>query len=165
MAKTPNNKTGNAQFGKNQPANYCGKKGRSGAPRDNRNGMRHGLKAGQLPKDAKYIEIRLNTFRRTLEDAVIKAKGEVNLPDAAAIQTCIRWERHGCLAQRWLTKKYDELKPLDQLKFSEAIGKASESRDKALRSLGLDRDTKDGIIDALYTRLPAPNGKDSDEPT
>lgn len=128
------------QFGKDQPKSYCGKKGKSGPPKDNRNGMRHGLKAGKLPKDAQYIEVRLNQFRRTLEDAVIACRGEVSLVDAAAIQTCLRWERHAALAQRWLRIEGDKLKPVDLLKFSEAIAKASDARDRALRALNLDRE-------------------------
>ena len=84
--------------------NPGGKPGRSGPPKGNSNNLRHGLKAGKLPKDAKYIETRLNIFRRNLEDAVMAVKNEITLHDAAAIQTCIRWERHAALAQRWLTK-------------------------------------------------------------
>ena len=49
--------------------------------------MRHGLTSGQLPKDARYIEWRMNALRRTLEAAVLAARGEVTIPDAAAIQT------------------------------------------------------------------------------
>ena len=131
---------------------FCGVKGRSGAPKNNRNALRHGLKSGSLPKDAKYIELRLNNFRRQLEDVVIAVKGEVSLPDAGTIQSCVRWERHACLAHRWLTKQYNELKAIDRLKFSEAIAKASDSRDKAIRTLQLDRDSNDNIIDALYSK-------------
>ena len=79
------------RFGKGSA--FKGKPGRSGNP----NGaLRHGLKCGQLPRDARYIEFRLNAFRRTLEAAALDNKGEVNLQDAASIQTCIRWERHAC---------------------------------------------------------------------
>ena len=116
-------------------------KRRRGAPPGNRNGrgnLRHGLRAGSLPADAKFIENRLNSFRRQLEDAVLAVKGEVSIPDAACIQTAIRWERHACLAQRWLTKAYDEMKPTDRLTFSREISRASAERDKALRLLGLD---------------------------
>ena len=87
---------------------FCGKPGRSGPPKGNANALRHGLKAGQLPADAKYIEWRMNDFRRQLEAAVLDAKGCVSLPDAAYVQTAMRWERHAALAQRWLTKQHDE---------------------------------------------------------
>ncbi len=164
MAKAPVKAAPKRRFGKCQPAHYCGKPGRSGAPRENINAIRHGLKAGQLPKDAKYIEYRLNAFRRTLEQAVLGARGEVTIPDAATIQTCLRWERHACLAQRWLVKAGDTLKPEQRLTFSREIARASAERDKAIAALKLDRDSRDGAIDALYVRLPAPNGNgDSNE--
>jgi hypothetical protein len=140
---------------------FCGKPGRSGPPKGNRNSIRHGLKASQLPAGCKYIEIRLNGFRRQLEDAVIEAKREVTMVDAGIIQTAMRWERHAALAQRWLAKAGDTLKPLERLKFSEAIARASTERDRALQQLKIDRDARDGIIEALYTRhLPAPEAND-----
>jgi hypothetical protein len=130
MPNTPNNNTPKANSG--------GKPGRSGAPRANRNAMRHGLRGGQLPKDARYIELRLNEFRQRLEDAVMAARQQVSLVDAAAIQTCLRWERHAALAQRWLVKAGDDLKPVDRLAFSREIARASSERDKALAVLKLD---------------------------
>ena len=135
-----------------KPKRFCGVKGRSGAPRNNRNAIRHGLKASTLPKDCRYIEVRLNIFRRRLEDALLAAKGQVTMTDAANIQTCLRWERHAALAQRWLTKQYKELKPTDKLAFSREIARASTERDKALANLQLDRDAKDSVLDALYSR-------------
>ncbi len=138
MAKPPKDNTDKAQFGPDQPAHYCGKPGRSGAPKDNRNALRHGLRGGMLPKDCKYIEFRLNKFRRTLEDAVLAAKGVVGLTDAALIQTCLRWERHSALAQRWLRVQGDKLSTSDKLRFSEAIAKGSDNRDKAVEKLKLD---------------------------
>ena len=113
--------------------------------------MGHGLKAGKLPDDCKYIEIRINNFRRQLEDAVIAVRGEPTMTDAAHIQTALRWERHGCLAQRWLQKEYDKLKAADRLLFSREICRASAERDKAVRELKLTRDeVKDlwSVIDA-----------------
>ena len=135
-----------------------------GAPKGSANALRHGLKCGQLPKDAKYVEYRLNQFRRTLEAALQAAGRDVGIPEAAAIQTCVRWERHACLAQRWLNKMQDQLKPEQRLTFSREIARASTERDKALAALHLDRDQRADAIDALYA-LPAPDseGKDNDE--
>ena len=42
--------------------------------------------------------------------------------------------------QRWLNKKYAELKPADLLEFSREVARASAQRDKALQMIGLDRD-------------------------
>ena len=140
MANTSKKSTANPLFGKDQPKHFCGKPGKSGAPRDNRNALRHGLKGGQLPRDAKFIEWRLNAFRRMLEDTVLETRNKVSITDAAHIQSAYRWERHALLAQRWLTKQYDELKPADKIKFSEAVARASDCRDKAIAALKLDRD-------------------------
>lgn len=116
-----------------------------GAQKGNRNGLRHGLTAGKLPKGCQYLENQLNGFRRTLEDIVLSVKGEISLPDAASIQTALKWERHGALALRWLNKQGDKLKPMESLAFSREIAKASTERDKALNAIGLDRDK---IVDA-----------------
>jgi hypothetical protein len=134
--------------------------GRTGLhAKGNRNAMRHGLKAGKLPADALYIEIRTNQLRRNLEDAVIAARGEVSLIDAANIQTAIKWERHGCLAQRWLDKKAKELKPMEQLQFSREVAKASTERDKAIAALRLDVQPKPIELTEYLARLP--NGSKS----
>ena len=105
----------------------------------NRGTIRHGLTASLLPKDAKHIQNRMNAFRRNVEDAVLEAKGDVSLIDAAHIQTAMRWERHALLAQRWLNKKYDEFTPETFMGFSREIAKASAERDKALDTLRIDR--------------------------
>ena len=128
-----------ARFGKDQPAHYCGKKGQSGAPKDNRNGLRHGLKAGKLPLNCKYIESQINSLRRQLEDALMEARGEVSLTDAATIQTVCKWERHGALALRWLRLEQENLKPVERLTFSREIARASAERDKSIACLDLDK--------------------------
>ena len=129
MSKAPNNSPDNGQK-------------RLGAPPGNRNArgnIRHGLRAGSLPKDARYIKVRLNGFRRKIEDVVLAVKGEVSIHDAACVQTAIRWERHACLAQRWLCKEWNTLKPADRLTFSREIARASGERDKAIAALDLNK--------------------------
>ena len=124
---------------------FCGVKGRSGAPKENRNALRHGLKGGNLPKDAKYIQHRLNGFRRQLEDHVLELRGEVSIVEAATIQTILRWERHASLALRWLNKSADSLTAMERLHFSREIARASTERDKSLRELKLDKEPE--IVD------------------
>ena len=148
MAATPNNDSAKPatepkpRFGKDQPKHYCGKKGRSGPKAGNTNAIRHGLKAGKLPKNAQYIEHQVNRLRRELEAAVFNVKGEVSLLDAATIQTALKWERHGALALRWLRVQSEKLKPTEALQFSREIARASTERDRALRALGLDAPPK-----------------------
>ena len=120
------------------PKRFCGVKGRSGPPKGNENALRHGLKSGKLPKDARYIEHQMNGLRRTLEDAVVAARGEVTIPGAAAIQTAVKWERHGALCLRWLRVEGDKLKPEQKMTFSREIARASAERDKAIAALQLD---------------------------
>ena len=131
-------------------------KGGMGAPKENVNAIRHGLTSGNLPKGAKYIQHQMDRLRRQLEAAVIEAKGQVTLSDAAAIQSAIRWERHSALALRWLRVEGDKLKPTDRLTFSREIARASAERDKAIRELKLDRDTHQDMLKALYS-LGGPN--------
>lgn len=146
---------GNPTFGKGQPANYCGKAGRSGPPMDNRNNLRHGLKAGKLPKAARYVEHQLNRLRRELEDRVLALRGEVSLVDAAAIVSAIRWERHGALCNRWLRLEEENLKPLDRLQFSREVARASTERDRSIKLLRLDPASEaNNAIDILYSDPP-----------
>lgn len=134
MPDTPINDTGS-----DESKRFCGKPGKSGPPKGNGNALRHGLRAGKLPRDCAYLENRLNAFRREIETAVLAAKGEITLTDAGLIQSCLRWERHAGLAQRWLTKQGDKLKPVELLQFSREIAKASSERDKSLAALALNR--------------------------
>jgi len=134
MTDTPENDTPLSDIAKPK---FCGKKGRSGPPKGNDNAARHYLRAGKLPAKLQYIEHRINSFRRHLEDEVAAKKGAVNLVDAAAINSACKWERHGVLAQHWLRHEADKLSAGDRLRFSEAIAKASDQRDKNLRLLGL----------------------------
>lgn len=122
-----------------------------GGQKGNRNAIRHGLHAGKLPPDLAFIENRLNEFRRRLEDKVIAERKEITLQDAGVIQTVLRWERHATLAQRWLTKAANELKPIERLNFSREVAKASTERDKAIAMLKLDRDAKHDLVASLYS--------------
>lgn len=149
MSDTPTSTT--PSNGTEKPR-FCGKKGRSGAPKGNDNAARHYLKAGKLPPKLQYVEHRINALRRHLEDEVTTTKGEVSITDAAAINSACKWERHGLLAQHWLRHEAETLSAGDRLKFSEAIAKASDNRDKNIRALGLDRDARQNVIDALYSQ-------------
>lgn len=140
-------------------SNFHGKKGRSGAP------ARHYMKGGKLPTKLKYIEGRCNQLRRDCEQAVLDAKGEITLQDAAAINSILKWERHGCLAAHWLRTEMDKLSAADRLRFSEAIAKASDNRDRCIRALALDVDRSQTLLDALYRAplLPANGTSQGDD--
>ncbi len=132
-------------------------KNKGGPPKGSANAARHYLKGGKLPKHLAYVENRINAFRRHLEAAVIDLKGEVSLLDAAGISSACKWERHGVLAQHWLRKEAATLSASDRLRFSEAIAKASDQRDRNLRLLGLDAKP------AAPWLLPAPKINDIED--
>jgi hypothetical protein len=153
MDETPENETATPRYGAG--SGFHGKKGQG---KGNTNAQRHGMSGGKLPAGCAYIENRVNALRRQVEQAIVVAKGEIGIVDAAAINSILKWERHGLLAAHWLRKEAHKLSPSDRLRFSEAIAKASDNRDKNIRALGLDRDLKDTILDQLYARpvlLPA----------
>lgn len=117
-------------------SNFKGKKGRSGAP------PRHCLTAGKLPRHLAYIENKLNAFRRHVESLVMDTKGTIDITDAMLINSALKWERHGRLAQHWLRQEGDKLKVAERLRFSEVIAKASDCRDKAIDKLKLNAPQK-----------------------
>lgn len=129
MSETANNETPEGE----PPVN------RGGAPKGSQNALRHGLNAGKLPRKLAFVENAVNAFRRRLEAIVLEVKGEVTIGDAATINSACKWERHGMLAQAWLRKEESSMTVDQRLKFSETIAKASDARDKCIRSLGLDK--------------------------
>lgn len=116
----------------------------------NRNSMRHGLRAGRLPKGAAYIRRETDRLRSVIECAVVERHGEISVYHAAIVQTCIRWERHAMLAQRWMRLEAGDMDASTRLAYSREIARASSERDKCLRDLGLDARAA-SIIDALYS--------------
>lgn len=142
-------------------SNFKGKAGCSGAPKGNTNAIRHGMRGSKLPVGCKYIEGRVNALRRMVEQALITQKGEIGIVEAAAVNTILKWERHGLLAAHWLRHEADSLSAGDRLKFSEAIAKASDNRDKAIKSLNLDKEVSPW--DRLYQTIDDNNEQDEGE--
>lgn len=144
MSNTANNGTPKERF--------CGKPGRSGAPKGNSNAARHYLRAGKLPDKLQYVEHRLNGFRRHIEQLVVVAKGEISLADAALINAAIKWEKVSILCQHYLRHKDEELSVDKILEYNERAAKASDKRNAHLEKLDLDvqRNVWD-VIDASHT--------------
>jgi hypothetical protein len=141
-----------------QLATTDAKPNKGGAPLGNRNGMRHGLRGSGLPKGCHHIERATSHFRRQVEDAVVEARGEISLLDAAFINSAYRAERHAQLAQRWLAKEAENMTPADRLAYSREVAKASKMRDEALAALGLPQRPST----APWATLPALNVITSD---
>ena len=81
-----------------------------GAPKNNRNRMRHGLTAAKLPAGCQYIEHRVGQFRRQLESEIIECHGEITILSAALVQSAVRHETRAKLLQRWLREGEDEVR-------------------------------------------------------
>lgn len=163
----PQTRNGKPAYGKGSA--FIGRAGASGARPANANAQRHGMKGNKLPKGCEYIENRVNNLRRQMEQAVLDAKGVISIVDAAAINSVLKWERHGLLAAHWLRHEVDKLSTRDRLYFSEAIAKASDARDRNIKALGLDVPPPEmdlrGYIDASKpaAALPAPDTDDDDD--
>jgi hypothetical protein len=136
-------------------------RGRGGAPRNNVNGIRHGLFGTGLPPGSGHIERRINQFRRVLEAHVIAQRGQVTIDDSLAIDEAFRWERHGQLASRWLYKHAAEMTHDERLKFSREAARAASERNKAVASLGL-RGTEHDPWATLHHNAPAACTSDSE---
>jgi hypothetical protein len=137
--------------------------GRSGVySRGNAKALRHGMRGSKLPKGCEWIEVRVNDLRRQVEAEVIAVKGEVNLVDAAAINSILKWERFGLLAGHWLRKEADKMSCSDRLRFAEAVARASDYRDRNIKALGLTVRPADPWMVPL---LPGPNGSTPATPT
>jgi hypothetical protein len=167
MVETPNDGTAKPDTAKptcGPGSGFHGKPGRSGPPKGNRNAERHGMKGSKLPKGCEYIENRVNALRRQVEDAIIAAKGKISIVDAAAVNSILKWEKHGLLASHWLRHEADKLSAGDRLRFSEAVAKASDNRDRNIKALELDEPPPApwAVIDATPKALPAPDGDEQE---
>jgi hypothetical protein len=138
---------------------------KGGAPRGNRNSLRHGLRAAGLPKGFAWLERELRTLRKALERAVVEKHGEVDVLAAASISTAIRGEQAARLIGRWLAKECDSMTASDRLNYTREIVKASESRDRAIRSLDLEPTAQqkskrefNRAYAAISNRSPTPKG-------
>jgi hypothetical protein len=138
-------------------------KKRGGAPKGSMNNFRHGMRGSGLPKHCGHVQRATCHFRRQLERAVLDAKGEINIVDAAFINSAYRAERHGQLAQRWLMLEAEQMSAADRLAYSREVVKASESRDRAIAALKLDRKPSD-IWEALHAVTFDPDSAPCAEP-
>jgi hypothetical protein len=129
---------------------------KGGAPKGNKNRMLHGmysLSLGTGPKDTGYIQRLCYAFRRYLEEAVVELRQEVAISDAATIQTCIRWERHALLAQRWIRTE-EKLTIEQKISISREIATASDKRDQCIKALGLNAHRSRNVWEALRDATP-----------
>jgi len=90
-----------------------------------------------LPEGARYIRRQLGQFRRHLETTILERDGELSVFHAALIQSACRHEGRAQLLTRYLREA--GLSLADRLAVLSGIGNATDSRDKCLQRLDLDR--------------------------
>lgn len=112
---------------------------REGGQPGNGNAVKHGLRIAKAHTDWSSIENDAYTFRTALRNAVVDAHGSLTLLADALIQSACRHERRAALAERWLRLQGDALPLSDRINLLAAVSSATDARDKAIRSLGIDR--------------------------
>lgn len=128
-----------------------------GAPVGNQNRLTHGLRSkrsggfllGKLPPGCAHLKRATDTMRRLLEAAVMGTRGAITLTDEATIQTAARAERHSLYCGRLLAEGGDSLKFEVRMKLSAEVVRGSESRDKAIRELKLDANSRSALFAAI----------------
>lgn len=142
-AAVPDSPTGGPRGGAPASGTNPARQGlhKTGAPMGNTNASRHGtwsfLALGRLPKGASFIRRLMGGLRRELEKAVAATHGEVSLPHAALVTTICRHEGRALLFSRYLALEGDGIKLAERVSILEAIGRATDARDKAIKALDL----------------------------
>jgi hypothetical protein len=141
----------------------------------NGNALRFGLRAAKLPAGCRYIENASQSLRLALEDAATAAHGPLTVYRSALIQSACRHETRAQLLSRYLRLASDAetrtvgvttdtatgserssltrsqgLGILDRAALLREISAATDSRDRCLERLKLDRDRRQTLIAQLY---------------
>jgi hypothetical protein len=110
-----------------------------GAPKRNRNAMRHGLRCSRLPPSCEHIRRTLGTLRRALEQSVLDRLGRLGVAQAGPISSACRHERRCSLLERRLRLEGVDGIPTERLILVlREISNATDSRDRCIKALGLD---------------------------
>lgn len=120
-------------------------KPRRGPPPGSMNALRNGsrvnlnrLTVGELPAKMIAVKREGRAYRRGLETAVLKAKGEISLTDAHLVDTASAAVIQAGVC-RWLLRNRIETMSTADIRGTQAdIVKAKERRDAAVRALQLD---------------------------
>lgn len=108
--------------------------GSGGAPKGNRNALRHGLRCSTMPDGSRDIEGDLSRFRKEIEDRVLAERGSVSVEDSDVINSAVRAERRARLADRHLMRGWESMTNVERLRFMEI-----EERNTAIRRREVER--------------------------
>lgn len=126
----------------------------SGGQPGNANRTLHGLRASGLPASATYLEGQLRAFRSYVRGELAARGVDAGILHEALLQSAVRHETRALLAAKWLRDQDGELSLDQRLQLLTTISAATDSRDKCLFRLGLDK--QDGrTITALYSGVAA----------
>lgn len=132
---------------------------RAGAPLRNRNRTTHGLRATALPSGCAAIAGECNAFRRMLFDELeaIHGAGQIPVAIQTVVQSIMRHEQAARLAGRWLRQVGEASTLDDRLKLLATIRASTESRDKAIARLGIDKPADHPSTGSLLHFAPLPS--------
>jgi len=130
-----------------------------GAALGNLNGITNGtqvgrhcrLTVGNLPIELVGVRREGVKYRRNVEAAVIAALGKIDIVAAHAIDTASAAVIHSGICRWLLRERIKDMKPEQILACADALLRGKQVRDKAIRSLNLDRDREADLIQALYS--------------
>jgi hypothetical protein len=141
------------------------KPNKGGAPKQNLNALRHGLRAdlsiGGLAKRYAWIRRTTGSLRRNLEQLATEVHGSLNPLHIATINRATRLELMALLAMRALRELDKDLSLQERLALWDRVTNATEARDKALAKLGLDKASVDS--DASWPDPEADEWQESPE--
>ena len=139
-----------------------GNKGNTLPKLANGNAKKHGIYSlGKLPAGASYVRKIIGKFRSELEKAVLDKHGEIDVMRSATIQTACRHEQVALLAGRWLRNHIGEMTHAERLTYLKTVADASERRDKAIKSLEIEKSTHDPWAEIYNVKSDALNGPES----
>ncbi len=133
------------------------------APPGNSNALSRGFRGSKLPPGCSHVAADVAAFRAEMT-AELQAEHGDNVPllFLAFLQSAARHETMAALASKWLRRLPADAPQADRLALMDRIERATDARDKALKSMGLAPrdDAKDkrkrfgDLLDAAYPPPP-----------
>jgi hypothetical protein len=133
----------------------------NGKPAKRQRKERYGMVTASLPSGCGWVRQLAAKFRRSLEAAVVEARGEVAIIDAALIDSAVRWQTSALIVARWLRLHEATMTHSERLLYVRQAGIFGDKRDRCLRELRLSGeaaadDARQRLAKLLYgKRKPA----------
>jgi hypothetical protein len=128
------------------------KRGSGGAPSDNQNAYKHGLRSAKLGPGMEYIGRKASMFRKVAEAETLSLRGKLGVWEQSLIQSATQWLITAFKIERLLRLYDDKLTIEQRVNYTERVSRALVERDRCLQRLGLDKG--DEALSTLYSGLP-----------